>query len=77
MLGFILIVVGAALLVFGVFMLAWWAGGEKRLFDSGVLDRKGSSKVDRQFLDLYFIVLVITPLMGGAIMIVFGLLELH
>ena len=73
MLGPILVIVGAALMILGVFMLASWVSGSSRLFDSGVYDRKGDSKIDRQFLDLYFLAIVIAPLLGGAIMIAFGL----
>jgi len=73
MTGLILVVSGAVLMGLGVVMLIGWVGGKSRWFDEAVYDRRGSSKVDRQFLDLYFLAIVIAPLLGGAIMIVFGL----
>lgn len=73
MLGAVLILIGAALMVFGAIMLIGWVGGKSRWFDAGVYDRAGTSKTDRQFLDLYFIAIVIAPLLFGAILIVFGL----
>jgi hypothetical protein len=75
LLGLILIVIGAALAGFGAFMAVGWVGGRSTWFDAGVFDRQGSSKNDRQFLDLYFIALVIGPLLGGGILIVMGLMQ--
>ena len=75
MLGLILIVVGAGLMVLGIISLAGWISGKSRWLEGGVYDRRGASKVDRQFLDLYFVAVVIAPLLVGAILIVFGLRE--
>ena len=73
MLSMILIIGGICLMIFGVCMLVMWVSGKGRWFDTGVYDSRGSSKVDRMFLDLYFLAIVIAPLLSGAIMIVFGL----
>jgi hypothetical protein len=54
-------------------MLAQWSSGQSRWFDAGVRDSAGASKTDRQFIDLYFIALVVAPLLGGAIAVLFGL----
>lgn len=75
MLGAILIILGAVLMVIGLIMLVGWVSGRSRLAQA-VLDRTGDSKTDRQFLGLYFIVLVLVPLLGGALLIAFGLRRL-
>ena len=69
----ILVIAGSALMLFGFVMLCAWAAGRGGWFDSGVFDRKGTSKNDRQFLDLYFIAIVIGPLACGAILFLYGL----
>jgi hypothetical protein len=76
MLGIILVLVGAALMLIGLVLLGGWVGGRSGRVGGGVLDRHGDSKTDRQFLALYFIVLVVAPLLGGAILIAFGLRHL-
>jgi hypothetical protein len=76
MLGYILIAVGAIAMIFGSMALWKWNSGGGSWFDPGVVDRTGASKNERQFLDLYFFSLVIVPLLGGAIFIVFGLCKL-
>jgi hypothetical protein len=76
MLGAVLIVVGAVLMVVGAVMLCGWIGGRSSWFNVGVYDRVGQSKTDRQFLHLYFIALVLAPLLCGAILIAFGLRRL-
>jgi len=73
MVGIILIAVGAALMLLGVAMLLAWTGGRSRWIDPGVFDRPGSTKTDRQYLDLYFVGLVIVPLLAGALLIALGL----
>ena len=60
-------------MLLGAIMTAGWVSGRSTWFDAGVYDRQGATKNDRQFLDLYFIALVIAPLMIGALLIVFGL----
>ena len=73
LLGVMLILAGLGLMIFGVRMLCSWLGSAGSRFDAAWFDRSGSSKTDRQFLDLYFIAAVLGPLLGGAILIVFGL----
>jgi hypothetical protein len=75
MLGVGLIVLGAACMIGGTIMLAGWLGGKSSWFGAGVYDRAGESKSDRQALYLYFIALVIAPLLGGALIIAFGILQ--
>lgn len=77
MLGYILIAAGALAMLLGTLTLWQWNTGAGRWFDPGVADRPGDTKNDRQFLDLYFISLIVAPLLGGAILIVFGLKELY
>ena len=69
----ILIIAGGVLMAFGFVMLWAWVDGRSRWFDSGVFDRRGASKNDRQFLDLYYIVIVLAPLLSGAVMFAYGL----
>jgi len=73
MLPVILIIIGAVLLCIGVFMLWAWLDGRSMWFDAGIYDRSGSSKTDRQFLNLYYIAVVLAPLLCGAVLIVYGL----
>ncbi len=71
----IFILVGLGLMIFGIRMLWSWMGATDSRFDASWFDRGGSSETDRQFLDLYFIAAVLGPLLGGAILIVFGLTQ--
>ncbi|HUS47638.1 MAG TPA: hypothetical protein VM098_05935 [Phycisphaerae bacterium] len=75
MLGPILVLVGAGMMLSGSVMLAGWVSGKSRWFNASVYDRQGCSKTDRMFIDLYFIAMVLAPLLGGAIVIVVGLLK--
>ena len=77
MTAWILIASGAGLMLFGMIATAAWVGGKSNWFDSGVFDRRGTSKTDRQFLDLYFVAIVIAPLLSGGMLIVFGLRALQ
>lgn len=73
MVGIAFIVAGGVLMLLGVVMAAAWMGGSSRWVDSDVYDRPGATKTDRQFLDLYFVALVLVPLLTGAILIALGL----
>jgi len=75
MLGAVLVIAGGSLMVVGLATLVGWLAGRSGPAQT-VLDRAGDSKVDRQFLGLYFFVLVLGPLLGGALMIAFGLRQL-
>jgi len=73
MMAWILIAAGAALMLLGIAAIGAWIGGKGQWFDGGGYDRRGTSKTDRQLLDVCFIALVIAPLLIGAVLIVFGL----
>ncbi len=73
MVGGVLIGIGTLLLLLGVVLLTGWTGGRSRWFGADVYDRPGDNRTDRIFLDLYFVVKVLAPLLGGATMIVYGL----
>lgn len=73
MVGIILIAVGAALMIMGTLMLWPWVEGQGRFAERGSYDGRGGGQSDWVFLTLYFLTLVIAPLLGGAILIVFGL----
>ena len=75
MVAAVLIVAGAASMLAGSVMLVGWVSGKSGWFNAGVFDRAGNTKNDRQFMDLYFVAMVIAPLLGGAVLIVFGLRE--
>ena len=76
MFGSILVLVGAILMLGGGIMLAGWGSGKSRWSNASVSDRQGSSKTDRMFMYLYFVAMVIAPLLGGGIVIVAGLVKL-
>ena len=81
MVGAFLIGGGAVLMVLGVVMLLSWMSGKANWFDQEVVDRKGDSTPQRRFVDLlflslYFLALVIVPILAGATMIVYGLVQL-
>jgi len=73
MLPVILTVCGAVLMLAGIVLLMGWVGGRNRPLGLAILDRRGSSKPDRQLIDLYYIVTVLGPLLCGAVMLAFGL----
>ena len=76
MMGAVLIVCGVASMLLGVLMLSGWVGGKSTWFDSAVFDRRGGSKTDRMFLYLYFLAMVVVPLLAGGILIAYGLSKL-
>jgi hypothetical protein len=73
MLGPFLIALGAALMIAGALLLSAWLSGKASWFDADVYDRPGATKTDRQFISLYFVALVLAPLLVGAVFIVYGL----
>jgi len=77
MAGALLILAGVACMAAGAVLLGGWIAGKSRWFGVGVYDRAGESKADRQVLYLYFIVLVLAPLLGGALLIAFGIQQLQ
>lgn len=72
-----LVVVGAALMILGAWMLLRWMGDEGGE-SSGRFGRghRSASQNDWVLMDLQFIASVIAPLLGGAILIVCGLVRL-
>ena len=76
MMGSVLILLGAVLMIAAVAVLGGLVSGNRGRWARGVLDRAGASKNDRQFLSLYFVVLVVAPLLGGAVLIAVGLRQL-
>lgn len=67
---------GAAAMILGTMLLGQYLPSARRWFGTGVVDRTGATKTERQYLDLYFIVFVIIPLLGGAVLILLGLQQL-
>ncbi len=61
MLGVILIIIGGALLIFGALTATDWI----------------DAQTDRQFFSLAFFGRTVAPLLGGAILIIFGLSEFN
>jgi hypothetical protein len=76
MLGIALIAAGVVLMVVGSVLLLAWTGDPSRWFDSGIHDSRGTTKTDRQFLDLYFLAIVIAPLLVGGLLIALGLRQI-
>ncbi|MGA2266579.1 MAG: hypothetical protein ABSH10_09165 [Phycisphaerae bacterium] len=76
MLGIILIVAGVILMILGGILLLAWTGDPSRWFDAAVHDNRGTTKTDRQFLDLYFLAMVIAPLLVGGLLIALGLRQI-
>ncbi|MHC4985052.1 MAG: hypothetical protein ACYTFO_02745 [Planctomycetota bacterium] len=73
MMGFILIAIGGTLMILGTLMLLPWVEGQGRFAERGGYDARGTIQSDWLFISLYFLSLVIAPLLGGAILIVYGL----
>jgi hypothetical protein len=71
-----LVVAGAALMILGVWMLLRWMGDEGEGTGKFGFGSRGASQNDWVLMDLQFIALVIAPLLGGAILLVFGLARL-
>ena len=76
MVGGILLGIGIVLMLTGALTLAAWEGGKSKWFDPEVFDRPGNTINDRQYLNLYFLFRVVVPLLGGGILIVYGLRKL-
>jgi len=71
-LGPILLISGIILMTFGLVGLGGWVSGRgERIGRPGGLG--DGSKNERQLLSIYFVALVLTPLLAGAMLIAFGL----
>ena len=80
MVGALLIAGGAVLMVLGVAMLLHWMSGKANWFDQRFLHDDGKDTPQRRFIDvlfvaLYFLALVIVPILAGATLIVCGLVR--
>lgn len=77
LLGVIFILVGLGLMIFGVRMLWSWLGTTASRSDAAWFDRSGTTKGDPDFPYMYFIGAIVGPLLGGAMLILFGLTQLE
>ncbi len=71
-LGIILLAIGAVLMLGGVCLLWEWLGGSSKMFQFSQRDRPAAQS-DFVLMGLGFLSLVIAGILGGAILIVFGL----
>jgi hypothetical protein len=70
------VILGGVLMAAGVLLLYAWLNNKSRWFDSESFDQQNSVRMGFLFWSfylLYFLALVIAPLLGGALMIVYGL----
>ena len=65
MIGSILLILGAVMMAIGLATLSGWVNGRGGLSDH--------SRAERQLMNLYFITLVVAPLLVGAVLIAMGL----
>ena len=65
MIGPILLILGAVMMTIGLATLGGWVSGRGGLSDH--------SQAERQLMNLYFITLVVAPLLVGAVLIAMGL----
>lgn len=75
MTGLEYIILGGVLMAAGVLLLYAWINNKSRWFDAS-FDQQNSRKMGCLFWVfylLYFLALVIAPLLGGALLIVWGL----
>ena len=75
-LGVILLVIGAALMLLGVCMLWEWLSGTSKFFETTQRDRP-ARQPELVIMGLWFLSLVVASLLGGAILIVFGLARIR
>ena len=74
--GLKFVILGGVLMVAGVLLLYAWMNNKSRWFDSESFGQQNSVRMGCLFWSfylLYFVALVIAPLLGGAMMIVYGL----
>lgn len=74
-LGVILLLIGAALMLTGVCMLWEWLSGTNKWSDTAGRGQR-TSQPDFVLMGLWFLSIVVASLLGGAILIVFGLSRL-
>ena len=73
MYGAILVIAGVILMAVGLAFLGNWVSGRGDRAGKVGKALSDGTKTDRQLMDLYFIALVLAPLLGGAMLIAFGL----
>jgi accessory gene regulator protein AgrB len=74
--GLRFVILGGVAMVAGVLLLYAWMNNKSRWLDSENFEQHTSGRMGCLFWSLYllyFVALVITPLLGGALMIVYGL----
>ena len=74
--GLRFVILGGVLMVAGVLLLYAWMNNKSRWLDSESFEQHNSGRMGCLFWSLYllyFVALVIAPLLGGALMIVYGL----
>ena len=76
-LGVILILVGVGLMILGIRMLWSWLGSTASRSEAARFDSSGTTKPDPDFPYMFFFGAIVGPLLGGAILIVFGLAQLE
>jgi len=76
MFGAILLIAGMILMAVGLVSLGSWVSGRGERAGRHGTALSDSSKAERQLMDLYFIAVVVAPLLAGAMLIAFGLQQL-
>ncbi len=76
MLGPILVLTGAVLMAVGLVFLGGWVSGRGERAGKLHVALGDASRADQWLINLYFMALVVTPLLGGAVLIAFGLEKL-
>jgi hypothetical protein len=76
MLGIALVIAGIILMAVGLIFLGSWVSGRGERAGRPGAALSDGTKTDRQIMDLYFIALVVAPLLAGAMLIAFGLQEI-
>jgi hypothetical protein len=76
MLGIALVIAGIILMAVGLIFLGSWVSGRGERAGRPGPALSDGTKTDRQIMDLYFIALVVAPLLAGAMLIAFGLQEI-
>jgi hypothetical protein len=76
MLGPILLFAGTVLMTVGLVFLGGWVSGRDEGTRKPNAARAGRFRADRQWMGLYFLALVVAPLLGGGALIAFGLEKL-
>ena len=76
MVGIALVIAGIILMTVGLVFLGGWVSGRGERAGRPGAALSDGSKTDRQIMDLYFIALVVAPLLAGAMLIAFGLQQI-